>query len=77
MFQPEFPPSWEYGRTRTRQRLKILVQGVLAIDGTPTEDTPWFEASLTVSVDDGFLTISNAPGAVNNKINFFEITLLP
>ena len=55
---------------------KINVEGVLAIDGTPTSTQHWFENTVTVIVTDGRLTISNAAGAVNNKINFIDITPL-
>ena len=55
---------------------KINVEGVLAINGTPTSTQHWFENTLTVIVTDGRLTISNAAGAVNNKINFIDITPL-
>lgn len=52
---------------------KVNVEGVLTINGTPTIDNRFFEATRTVSVSDGRLTISNASGAVNNKLNFVEI----
>ncbi|MBY0523281.1 MAG: fibronectin type III domain-containing protein [Gemmataceae bacterium] len=53
---------------------KLNVEGVLAIDGTPTSQRRWIEGVVTVQVSDGRLTVSNATGAVNNKINFIEVT---
>jgi len=53
---------------------KMNVEGVLSVDGTPTSTTHWFEATRTVSVSDGKLTIGNAAGAANNKICFVDIT---
>ena len=53
---------------------RINVEGTLAVSGTPNASQRWFDATRTVTVTDGRLTISNASGAVNNKINFVEIT---
>jgi hypothetical protein len=55
---------------------RLLVEGVLAINATPTSATRWFEGAVTVLVTDGRLTISNAPGASNNKINFIDVTAM-
>jgi N-acetylneuraminic acid mutarotase len=52
---------------------KINVENVLTVNGTPTSSNRFVEGTATVSVTDGKLTISNASGAVNNKINFVEI----
>jgi glucose/arabinose dehydrogenase len=54
--------------------LKIAVEGVLTVDGTPTSSSPWVEGTSTVTVADGKLTVSNAVGASNNKISFLEIS---
>ena len=53
---------------------RLLAEGVLAINATPTSATRWFEGTVTVPVTDGRLTISNATGASNNKINFIDVT---
>jgi hypothetical protein len=53
---------------------RINVEGVLAVSGTPTSANRWIEGTVTVTVTDGRLTISNGAGAVNNKINFVDIT---
>lgn len=52
---------------------KIDVEGVLTIDGTPSATRLWLEGVRNVLVSDGRLTISNATGAVNNKLAFVEI----
>jgi hypothetical protein len=53
---------------------KLNVEGVLTVDGTPTGSNRWIEGTQTVTVSDGKLTISNASGSDNNKIDFVEIT---
>ena len=45
-----------------------------ALGGTPTSGSRWVEATKTVTVADGRLTLTNAAGARNNKINFIEVT---
>jgi glucose/arabinose dehydrogenase len=52
---------------------RINVEGVLAVSGTPTSSQRWVEGTVTVTVTDGRLTVSNAAGAQNNKIAFLEI----
>jgi hypothetical protein len=52
---------------------RVNVEGALAIDGSPTKFNRWLEGTVTVQVTDGRLTISNADGAVGNKINFIDI----
>jgi fibronectin type 3 domain-containing protein len=52
----------------------IDAEGILVLSGTPTNANHWVEATATVTVTDGRLTISNAPGAINNKIDFIDIT---
>jgi N-acetylneuraminic acid mutarotase len=50
----------------------INVEGVLALSGKPSSTVRWFEATRTVTVADGRLTVTNAPGSVNNKVCFLE-----
>jgi hypothetical protein len=48
----------------------------LVVDGTPTASNKWLEGTVNfvqIFATDGRLTISNAPGSVNNKIAFVEI----
>lgn len=56
---------------------KINVEDVLLINGTPTVEQPWVAGSGVVNVTDGRLTLTNARGAVNNKLCLLEITALP
>jgi uncharacterized delta-60 repeat protein len=56
---------------------RMNLEGRLALSGTPTGDTRFFRQTTVVQVNDGRLTLSNAPGAVNNRINFLEIKSVP
>jgi serine protease len=51
----------------------IDVEGVRAIQGTTPPASPWLVGTVRVNVNDGKLTISNAEGAVGNKIAFIEV----
>ena len=53
---------------------KYNVEGVLALSGTPTAANHWIEGMVTVVVSDGKLTLTNASGSVNNKIDYITIT---
>ena len=53
---------------------KFNLENQLALSGTPTTSSRWVEATRTVTVSDGKLTLTNASGASNNKINFIEVT---
>jgi glucose/arabinose dehydrogenase len=52
---------------------KVNVEGVLAVNATPTSASRWAEGTVAVTVTDGRLTVSNASGAVNNRICFLDI----
>lgn len=52
---------------------RINIENVLALNAPATSALRWHDAIVSVNVTDGRLTISNASGAVNNKINFIEI----
>jgi hypothetical protein len=52
----------------------IDTEGILALNGTPTTTNHWLENTVTVTVTDGRLTIRNAPGSKNNKIDYIDIT---
>jgi hypothetical protein len=60
-------PSY-YGNT-----ININAEGVLAVTGSTTSTTRWIQGTATVSVSDGKLTISNAAGSSNNKMNFIDV----
>jgi len=53
---------------------QILANGTTVVNGAPSSSAPWVDASATVSVANGRLTLTNGPLAVNNIINFIEIT---
>jgi hypothetical protein len=53
---------------------RLNAETVLALSGTPTSANRWIDSTVTVTVSDGRLSISNGTGAVNNKICFIEIT---
>ena len=53
---------------------KTAVNGVLAVSGTPTASTHWFDGTVTVTVTTGSIVVSNAAGANNNKIDAIDIT---
>ena len=52
---------------------RINVEGRLLVSGAPTVERRWLEGSATVTVTDGRLTIGNASGSSNNKINYVDI----
>jgi hypothetical protein len=52
---------------------KLAVEGVTVVDGVPVKGSPWVEGEVVVTVSDGRLTLTNASGAVNNKVNFIVI----
>jgi RHS repeat-associated protein/uncharacterized delta-60 repeat protein len=58
----------------TNSNYQILANGVSVINGIPSASQRWFDNTAQVLVSDGRLTISNAAGAVNNKIDYIEIT---
>jgi hypothetical protein len=52
---------------------KLTVEGVPAINGVTSAADPWLQGTVTVTVNDGRLTIGNQPGSYN-KICFVEIS---
>jgi hypothetical protein len=55
----------------------INVQDVLAVSGTPTSANKFFEGTVTITVTNGLLTVSNGAGSMNDKIDYIDITQLP
>ncbi|HEV7299861.1 MAG TPA: DNRLRE domain-containing protein [Tepidisphaeraceae bacterium] len=53
---------------------KINAEGTLLVNGSPTSSNRWVTGTANVSVSDGKLTLTNASGAVDNRIAFVEIT---
>lgn len=52
---------------------KLNVENTLVVDGKPTLIQPWVHGTKDVTVSDGRLTLSNAPGQRWNKVCFIEI----
>jgi hypothetical protein len=52
---------------------RVNIEGVLAVSGTPTGGDRWIETTARVTVADGVLTITNAPGASNNKLSYLDV----
>ena len=57
----------------TDSAYRISVEGVPAVSGTPTGAQHWIEGTVTVTVTDGRLTVTNGPGSVNDKLNYLDI----
>ncbi|MDA0244872.1 MAG: DNRLRE domain-containing protein [Chloroflexi bacterium] len=55
----------------------LLLEGQTAVQATSSSGQRWHEATVTVVVTDGRLTLSNGASAVNNKVSFIEISTLP
>ncbi len=53
---------------------RIAAEGKTVVNGNPTSSNRWVEGTATVTVSDGKLTVTNASGAVNNKIDFIDIS---
>lgn len=80
--------TWEIGVANGTYQVKIVagdasytdsvykyaLEGTLKLSGTPNAGNHWIEGTFSITVSDGKLTLTNAAGAVNNKIDFIEIT---
>lgn len=60
-------PGW------TDSVFALNAEATLALSGTPSASNLWFDNTVSVPVTDGRLSISNASGAQNNKIDFIEV----
>ncbi len=52
---------------------RIAAEHVIVTEGIATTSRRWFDGTATVSVTDGALTLTSAPGAINNKLCFVEV----
>lgn len=52
---------------------KISAEGVLVVSGAPSSNRHWVEGTAIVTVTDGRLTVTNAPGSSNNKICYIDV----
>ena len=57
----------------TDSKYRLNVEDKLVVKGQATDSDHWIKGQAVVEVKDGRLTVSNAPSAENNKINFIEI----
>lgn len=55
---------------------RMTLEDVAVLDGTPTSEVRWFDETVFVEVADGRLTLGNALGSSNNKIDFVDITYI-
>jgi predicted RNA methylase len=53
---------------------KVNVNGVLTVNGTPTSSKHWIEGTVSITVTNGFITVTNATGSSNNKVAYIDIT---
>jgi probable HAF family extracellular repeat protein len=51
----------------------ILAEGVVVASGTPTTSHLWIEGTITVTVTDNHLTITNGSTSTNDKLNYIDI----
>ena len=61
----------------TNSVYRLAAEGVLVVDGVPDATHRWVEGTQTVTVSDGRLTVTCAPGAVNAKLCLIEVTVAP
>jgi hypothetical protein len=85
--QPAFSRVWQIAVPNGSYRVRLVagdpgffdsvfhfeVEGVLTPAETPTADRRWSEFDMIVRVEDGLLTVTSGPSAVNNKIAFIDI----
>ncbi len=55
---------------------RITAEGVALLDATPSTNDLWVEGLGTVIVTDGRLTVTSAPGATGNALDFLEVSAL-
>jgi N-acetylneuraminic acid mutarotase len=53
--------------------IAIAAEGKTVVKGTTTSSTRFYSGTLTLDIVDGHLTLTNASGALNNKINYVSI----
>ena len=55
---------------------RINAEDVTVLSGTPSAATHWFQGTAQVTVTDGRLTLTNAAGSANNKVDWIDVTSL-
>lgn len=61
----------------TGNTFRLAAQGTLFLSGTTSTTTRWIGHRGEVEVQNGRLTLSRAPEATRNKLNFLEIKITP
>jgi hypothetical protein len=51
----------------------IAAEGMAVVVGQPTNETRWLAGQAQLEVTDGRLSVSSAPGAINNRLTAVEI----
>jgi probable HAF family extracellular repeat protein len=57
----------------TDSTYRVSVEGTIVLDGSPTLAQPWLEGTAQVDVTDGRLSVTNAAGSSNDKLNYLDI----
>ena len=82
------PVSWELALPHGEFRVRLVAgdlqrydsifglkaENTVVVDGVPDTNKRWLEGTAVVTVNDGRLTLANAPGSSNNKLCFIEVT---
>jgi hypothetical protein len=55
----------------------VAVEGTVVVAGTASSSSHWIDGSQTVTVSNGLLSVTNATGAVNNKICQIDVSAVP
>jgi hypothetical protein len=58
----------------TNSAYQVNVNGVLTVSGTPTNSNRWIAGTVSITVTNGFITVTNAAGSKNNKVDYIDIT---
>ena len=52
---------------------RLIAEGTVVVSGTPTAAAHRVEGTAQVTVSDGRLTVANASGSSNNKIDYIDV----
>lgn len=57
----------------TDSTYRLTAEATVVVSGTPTAAAHWVEGTAQVTVSDGRLTVTNASGSSNNKIDYVDV----
>ncbi|MEE4540364.1 hypothetical protein V2S66_00085 [Streptomyces sp. V4-01] len=57
----------------TDSTYRLTAEGAVVLSGTPTAAAHWVEGTAQVTVSDGRLTLANASGSSNDKIDYIDV----